>query len=340
MCQEPHKLPDGTLVACRVCWQCRENKISDWVGRCIAESKTSAATHSVTLTYGRDEFGNEDHLRAAVLTYSDVQGYLKLLRRNGYPCRYFVCGEYGSVKGRAHWHVILFWLDRVPPHKLDERFTDAKYWPHGFQHWEPVSAASIRYVCKYIQKDMGDDERQGHVSMSKKPPLGAKWFEYLAGMYVEAGLAPQDYTYKFPEVRDASGKLPRIFMLHEGSASADLFCLSYLDQWSRAGKGHVPNSELIERYLDRRARGWDTEIRNPFKRRVPIPFSRPPGGSAPKFSEKHNCYYSDTSYGRQWWSYNAEGDLIWHEKIGPSETLQQQAVRLDPTQYLKQSRGL
>ncbi|TIS17093.1 MAG: hypothetical protein E5X07_34615, partial [Mesorhizobium sp.] len=163
MCANPRHLPDGIEVACHKCWQCRENRINDWVGRCIAESKTARATHSITLTYGRDDAGIEDHLRAALLTYSDVQKYLKRLRKDGYPCRYFVAGEYGSEKGRAHWHLIIFWQDRVPEHELNRRFLQ-KHWTHGWSHWELPSYASIRYVMKYISKDIGVAERQGHVS--------------------------------------------------------------------------------------------------------------------------------------------------------------------------------
>lgn len=340
MCVTPHKLADGSLVPCRVCWQCRENRINDWVGRCIAESKTAMATHSVTLTYGRDEKGSDDHLRAALLTYSDVQMYLKLLRRHGYPCRYFAVGEYGSQKGRAHWHLILFWLRRVPNHQLNQRFVDARHWRHGFQHWEPVSDASIRYVMKYIQKDMGDDERQGHMSMSKKPPLGAEYFRRLACDYVKQGLAPQSLVYWFPDVINPKTEKPRHFMLAEGSASADLFLSTYLAEWKAARGGFTPYSELVQRYEDKLARNYDLELRFTKKLRVPVPQKPPAGGTEPHFSEKHNCYYSDTPYGRMWFSYNSEGDLLWHEKIGPRETLSHNQDRLRPGRYREASRGL
>ena len=142
MCISPNTLSDGTQVACRNCWQCRADRINDWVGRCIAESKTAVASHAITLTYGRvhlstenDAYGDAEHPRAAVLTYSDVQKYFKLLRRHGYPLRYFAVGEYGSLKGRAHWHIIAFWQDKAPPHELNTRRSCRRSGKPGLGAW-------------------------------------------------------------------------------------------------------------------------------------------------------------------------------------------------------------
>lgn len=177
MCIAPNTLPDGTKVGCRECWQCRETKVDDWVGRCIAESKTALRTFSITLTYGRDERDNVDHIRAALLTYSDVQMYFKRLRKSGYVVRYFAVGEYGSAKGRSHWHLIVFYYDNsavilerklynakvkvglkrgkplpvpcsaVPEHEIstrgaeghirEVRFSEA-HWQHGWSLWEEL----------------------------------------------------------------------------------------------------------------------------------------------------------------------------------------------------------
>jgi hypothetical protein len=251
MCIAPVNLPDGKQVACHKCWQCREQAVNDWVGRNIAESKTAKACHAVTLTYGRGRAGDADHERASVLTYSDVQKYLKLLRRHGFPVRYFVTGEFGSTKGRAHWHIMLYWQDQAPPHVLDERFME-EHWPHGWSFWTRPTAHAVRYNCKYIQKDMGDAERQGHLAMSKKPPLGTAYFQQLAEQYVRQGLAPQTLEYSFPEVRrrTKSGREEVVrFMLKD--RPAELFLGHYVQTWRRTYPGrHLPNSELVEEFLD------------------------------------------------------------------------------------------
>lgn len=268
MCIRPNQLQDGVLVACRECWQCIETRVDDWVGRCIAESRTALACHSITLTYG-----GGDHERAAVLTYSDVQKYFKVLRRRGYPCRYFAVGEYGSKKGRSHWHLIVYWLDRVPPHELGVRF-DEYHWAEfakngkrlrsrGWSHWEKPgreiyeSTAAIRYVCKYVYKDQMDAEAQGFLSMSKKPPLGDAYFRELAGRYVAHGLSPQDFFYSFPEVK-RDGKKIR-FCMH--GKTAENFIASFCDQWSERRDGILhgagglrftaPNSPLVQDFIDK-----------------------------------------------------------------------------------------
>jgi hypothetical protein len=269
MCIAPHLLPNGFLTGCRECWQCRERKILDWSGRCIAESKTATACHSLTLTYGRGQSGKNlgkvSHERTAVLTYSDVQKFLKRLRKAGFPCSYFVVGEYGSAKGRAHWHMIIYWHGPVPAHKLRENFTE-KHWVHGWSFWDNVGPASVRYVCKYVQKDLADAEAQGLLRMSKKPPLGALYFAERAQKYVDQGLAPQDLFYSFPEAKDKDGKKLK-FML--GGRSAELFLQEYLTRWRGLPRPwgapgpvrftgrpwHYPESELVQEFEDKNLSG-------------------------------------------------------------------------------------
>ena len=261
------KSPQET--ACRECWQCIENAVNDWVGRNIAESKTAVGTHAVTLTYGRDATGEVDHEAAALLTYSDVQKYLKLLRRHGFPVRYFVTGEYGSLKGRAHWHIMLYWRRADPTLAggrwyskgvpLDVNFDDTYHWPHGYSFWTSPTHEAVRYNCKYIQKGIGQAERQGHLAMSKKPPIGAVYFRDLAAMYVQQGLVPQSLEYSFPEVCKADGS-PRVFMLK--ARSAELFLDHFIDMWARSHRDDMPRSVLLEEFLDAKARkdmdGWSS----------------------------------------------------------------------------------
>lgn len=345
MCLTPGKLADGTEFACRKCWQCQERRIDDWVGRCIAENKTAVAAHSITLTYGRDEYGNEDHMRSAWLTYSDVQKFFKLLRFDGYKFRYIVCGEYGSTKGRAHWHLIMFWQGKVPPHELtvtkrNERRFENKYWPHGFQHWEKPSPASIRYVCKYIQKDIGKAERQGHLSMSKKPPLGFDYFRDLAGRYVSQGLAPQDLTYKFADVYGKDGTR-KVF--HMSGTTAHNYIEQYKAAWLRQrggfwmmGSRHGqdwPNSVLIDEHDDKIARADYFPEKERFHR-----LKAPWGGSGPFLGHdpllKQQRAYSDDDSGR-WWYRPTEDGYAWQRENATSETGQSP----EGTQYRKASRG-
>lgn len=257
MCIAPNTLWNNGKaleVACHECWQCRDRAISDWVGRNIAETKTAKASHAITLTYGRDEFREVLHPRALILTYSDVQKYLKLLRRHGYPVRYFVTGEFGSKNGRAHWHIMLYWQDCVPDHVLDQNFME-QHWPYGWSFWTKPTGNAVRYNCKYIQKGMavGDDMCQGHLAMSKKPPLGTAYFRNLVDRYVEQGLAPQSLEYAFPDVRKGRHGTGEPLKFRLKDTPARMFLDYFCAQWARVHPHVAPNSKLVEEHLDRGA---------------------------------------------------------------------------------------
>lgn len=277
MCLSPNLLSDGTLVACRKCPQCRSNRIDEWVGRCIAESKTSVATSFITLTYGRDEDGNESHARAAILSYSDVQKYFKQLRFRGYPCRYLVTGELGSKNERAHWHGLVFWQENVPqimtdfgrnswhparretpidvPILWDQRFNEP-CWPHGYSHWTHVrnghERGSIAYACKYVNKDVSNDAAQSKLAMSKKPPLGAAYFVQRAQKFVDERISPQDPYYTFP--LEAKRKNGNVIKFKLAGKVLDIFCQAFIDKWRDQVSRHYPPSDFITEYEDRKVR--------------------------------------------------------------------------------------
>lgn len=248
MCINPVLLPNGQEVACHHCWQCIKRKVDDWTGRCIAESQTSVITRSVTLTYGRDDLYNSaDHMRAACLTYSDFQQYMRSMRDAGYQVRYFVVGEYGSMKGRAHWHAVLFFSGTKLPLRPLGRNIEDEHWPHGHSFWDEAFPETIQYVTKYITKTADDDAKQCHMALSKKPPLGDAWFKQYAQRFVEHRLAPQDAFYSFDGVLDKKGH-KRVFVM--SGATLENFLASYVEQWAERYGDHVPNSDLVEKYLD------------------------------------------------------------------------------------------
>lgn len=239
MCVAPVKVqtPSGAqLVACRECWQCKQRKIDDYIGRNIAESKTAKKCHAFTLTYGTDEEGSADHIRARILTYSDVQKFIKKLRAAGFPCRYFVVGEYGGEKGRAHWHGLIYWLDKVPDFPLRKKRTHSLgQWEHGYSYMDDPSVQAIRYACKYITKDMNKGGKQGEVHFSRMPPLGSEYFKQLAEAYVQAGKAPNTLEYSFPGVTRLNRATRRreLIKFRMSGKSAEIFADHFLAEWER-----------------------------------------------------------------------------------------------------------
>lgn len=312
MCSSPRNLPDGTAVGCRKCMQCFSVRAQDWTGRCIAESRTSVANRFVTLTYGGGNTPSSE-----VLTYSDVQKYLKRLRKAGHKFRYFAVGEYGSAKGRAHWHLMLFYQAEPPEEYLFAR-SDQKHWPHGFSQSEVASNASIRYCVKYLYKDLGSDEaKQAKFVLSKNPAIGVPYFRKLAMDYAQQGVSPRDSFYWFPDVLNAKTGKPEMFYLSKQSAAGQVFLQAFIDAWKEVhGNNRWPHSDLLDWWEDRNTvMPLDQPL--PPRRYGLTPLGPPPGGTKPLFSQSHNCYYSDTiGLGRLWFFTNSEGDAVWDTKIG------------------------
>ena len=310
MCVDPGSLPNGQTIACRKCWQCKENRIQDWVGRSIAESRTAGETRCVTLTYG-----GGDTERATVLTYSDVQKYLKQLRNYGYVVKYLCAGEYGSRKGRAHWHLILFFEGSGPDRPLRQNI-NCPYWPHGYSFWDAPSPQAVRYVCKYVVKDIADNEAQAHFQMSKKPPIGSEYFDRLAWAYAKNGISPQDLMYKFRENKNLEGKLVQHYM--HGATARD-FIEAFMRHWrDRHGNDMWPNSSLIEEYLDKKAcYAPDPVLADRAYGRAP--HYPPDEGAIVSFHEPSNQYRALLN--DKWWHWVAvdkndlvKGEWVWQRK--------------------------
>lgn len=332
MCINPNRLNNGILVGCRKCWQCRNKAVHDWTGRCIAETKTSVKSHYITLTYGYDDrMGSTDHLHARVLHYQDVQLFIKNMRRN-FPFRYFCVGEYGHERGRAHWHILIFWQKEVPDLKLyTERWT-WEHWPHGFTWAENMGFKAIRYCCKYMYKDQDDPSKQAYLAMSKKPELGNPYFRQLALKHVEQGLAPQDLLYSFPELRKP-GRKPIPHKLH--TAAARNFLDAFIELWEEQRPGEpIPASALVEERFDAREReratatfDWAAEYRRvrdkPRLYKAARPWRKPPGWDDYSyqhlqipFDELGNCYWVWYIDRRYFWKLNKDGEWAWTSKKG------------------------
>lgn len=315
------------LVACRKCWQCKADRVKDWAGRCIAEKEYSTATSFVTLTYGKTlgYYEKFDDLGALTLIYRDVQLWLKRIRKAGYQVRYLVSGEYGKLKGRAHWHACLFWTGTTPLSTFDEEGKPLieidgdgicwkdPFWPHGFTHWKgEVNIKSAQYVCKYMLKDQ-DGERENEFHMSKLPVLGGKFMRDWALKHVEQGLPLHSGEYRFPEIRKKNGK-PFRFVAQGAAARemANAYCL----YWNKIHGGHWPHSDFVMAYLDSRAQRMDVPLTEALlKERSTVRRPQGPPDGGPVFlHERRNQYYSVTADGAVlFWSFDREGNRAWVE---------------------------
>lgn len=210
---------------CGHCWRCKRNYVNDYVGRSLCEASVSEACCTLTLTYAP-----RDDLADRVVTPHHFQLFMKLLRNAGHKVRYLAIGEYGTLEGRAHFHVILFFKKLVPlvdpetgecrgvmPRYKDDypegttqddapfcreipqkRMVHIREWPHGhiLADWS-ASEKSIRYVCKYLLADEKAKD-QFWFSPSKKPALGWEWFARKAARARELGVLPSSFEYMPP----------------------------------------------------------------------------------------------------------------------------------------------
>lgn len=148
-------------VPCRKCAHCRRQRAIEWKTRLLHELAYWENAVFLTLTY-HPECMPED----LSVDKTELQRWLKRLRRRIEPrkVRYYAVGEYGEKFGRPHYHAIVFGLQACgscwsccqkgigPDRPSADCEVIRDTWNLGFVDVEDVTAASIGYVCGYIEK--------------------------------------------------------------------------------------------------------------------------------------------------------------------------------------------
>jgi hypothetical protein len=161
----------------------------------MAEASTSDWVTTLTLTY--EDCDEREADQAHKIIYPPhFQAFIRSLRDANHKIRYLVVGEYGDLKGRAHFHCILFGNGKEL--KLPKRKnTHTKYWPHGYVYADPsFSEENIRYVVKYMLP--WDGQEKSWFSISKKPTIGSAYFSKLAKHLISHGRLPTTFEYVPP----------------------------------------------------------------------------------------------------------------------------------------------
>lgn len=179
-CLAPYIPPSvGLPVGCGKCFFCNIKKKSRWTARLMMELQDHADAVFLTLTFSDDHLPNPPYV-----CKRDLQLFFKRLRKILSPrkIRYYACAEYGSERGRPHYHAIVFNL----------RFSDANFvasaWPFGFVRLDRVEAGSIAYVAGYVSKKFinsrefkftGEMKEKEFTLMSRRPALGSNFIKKL-----------------------------------------------------------------------------------------------------------------------------------------------------------------
>jgi len=167
-------------IRCGMCNGCKADHARDWSIRCYHESQLHHTSCFVTLTY------NPEHLPPSQsLDKRDLQLFWKKLRfyLPKLNLRYFACGEYGSKKGRPHYHAVIFGYQpsKKYPVSISEKghtqYTDpilAKAWGRGHVTFSDFDPANARYVAHYTA-----DKLKSYASQTIDPETGLKPYERL-----------------------------------------------------------------------------------------------------------------------------------------------------------------
>ncbi len=149
-----------------------------------AELRSHFEAAFVTLTYENAplvyDHEGKPHF---TLVKKDAQKWIKKIRNDGNPIRYFTSGEYGTQKGRPHYHVIVYGLGLGSAEYFE------KTWNKGYVSTYEANPKTMAYVAKYCLKVSDDPEPSGRSFdphspetrliekpfrlMSLRPPIGS-----------------------------------------------------------------------------------------------------------------------------------------------------------------------
>lgn len=211
ICSNPRWLDnDGEVltVPCGKCIACLVNKRNDWSFRLMQEYKGSSAAAFITLTY------HPKYMPKDGVSKRHVQKFLKRLRKRvNEKLRYYAVAEYGTVRGRPHYHILLF--------NCDNESVVRKSWTKkgeslGLVHIGKVTEASIRYCTKYV---IQRQQAPIHLSkpfalMSRSYGIGARYLTDAMIAWHRGGTIRQmspERARVYTMVHGIKGRLPRYY---------------------------------------------------------------------------------------------------------------------------------
>lgn len=228
-------------VPCGQCIGCRIDYARQWATRCVMEMQYHKSSYFLTLTYDDAHVPHScavdktsgEVFDSLTCRYSDVQLWLKRLRRAGHNVRYFGCMDYGSNTFRPHYHFIMFGLqlsDLMPYVQSDPTY---KYytsqsmddiWSNGNVIIGEANYSTALYTARYIcSKRTGKDSfyrdyglEPPKSCMSLKPGIGRQYLDDHPDM--------MDYSYTSIAGPDGGIRVypPRYFRKIESLADPDL----------------------------------------------------------------------------------------------------------------------
>lgn len=218
-------------LPCGQCLGCRLRRSKDWAVRITHEAQLYRYTCFVTLTYRDEELPPGGSLH-----YRHFQKFVRALRqaaRSGHGgissdpqgslgpsagpsgcsgdspvsaasrIRFFMCGEYGPLNLRPHYHACLFNVDFTDSYPAGKSGAGAvfyrsptleKFWPYGHSSIQPLNPQTAGYCARYVVDKVTGDMAHAHYRTidpdgvvgsripefcrcSLKPGIGARWYQ-------------------------------------------------------------------------------------------------------------------------------------------------------------------
>lgn len=193
-------------------------RVSGWSFRLQQEGKRAISSFFVTLTYQNDQLVYSPN-GFRTLDKTHVQKFLKRLRKispKEPKIKYYACGEYGSLLGRPHYHLIIFNADADLIEKAWSYYNEktGKYKRIGKCYFGTVTGASIGYVLKYMTKigtvgKFARDDREREFSLMSKQ-LGLSYVTKQMQKWHSQDLEKRNYL---PYEGDKKIPMPRYYKL-------------------------------------------------------------------------------------------------------------------------------
>lgn len=201
----PVKLPCGQCVGCRL------ERSRQWAVRCVHEAQSFERNSYITLTFDNNHLPDDYSV-----CVRDHQLFMHKLRkhvrqRTGAKIKFFLCGEYGDINRRPHYHALIFnyqfsdlelWKQNANGDDVFRSETLDALWGQGFCTVGEVSFESAAYVARYVMKKRNGDCAEEHytcmhpltgeivvqtpeyLAMSRGEAIGKRWLkQYPTDVY-------------------------------------------------------------------------------------------------------------------------------------------------------------
>lgn len=163
-------------VPCSKCGNCLTTKANRWSFRLSVEEKHSESAYFITLTYDNETLAQEHSLdEYPSVNKRDLQLFIKKVRKyqsKHFPkakkIKYYAVSEYGELKGRPHYHMIIFNLTMNTRNQL------GKIWANGGVDVKPAVRETINYVTYYVFKKMSNQDLNSKLGRAPEFALMSK----------------------------------------------------------------------------------------------------------------------------------------------------------------------